>query len=152
MSPARGGTLSTAPLRGSNGEIPSISARYRTDDHLHSPSANGPVTPTATRGDVKVLNPLPAAPVRAEGASFIATSRWEGAVSERFATYFSAEVIDLATGENAYVEFDLSEVASSDLPLCEPGSLFYWATGYRIETSGQRARSSVIMFRRRGVR
>lgn len=152
MSPTRGGAVTTAPIRGSNAEMPSISARYRKNDESPSLRANGPMAPTATQGDVKVLDPLPAAPVRTESASFVATSRWEGAVSEKFATYFSAEVIDLASGESAYVEFNLSEVASSDRALCEPGSLFYWATGYRVEAGGQRARSSVIMFRRRGVR
>lgn len=152
MKSSHGGTLTTAPIRGSNAKMPAISARYRKGDESPSVEANGAVALTATQGDVKVLNPLPAAPTRAESASFVATSRWEGAVSEKFATYFSAEVIDLTSGESAYVEFDLSEVASSDRALCEPGSLFYWATGYRVEAGGQRARSSVIMFRRRGAR
>ncbi len=69
---------------------------------------------------------------------------------ERLDTYFVAEVIDLASGEPASVEFDLEEVTPTDRHLCEPGALFYWTTGYETKESGQRNRVSVIAFRRTG--
>ncbi len=69
---------------------------------------------------------------------------------EVFSSYFEAEVLDLADGEAATVEFDLGEVAPHDVALCEPGALFYWTVGYETKESGQRSRSSVIMFRRSG--
>lgn len=82
--------------------------------------------------------------------SFMPTARWEGAVVEVFNSYFVGDVIDLDSGEQATVEFDLNEVSPSDLPLCEPGSLFYWTVGYESKESGQRTRSSSLFFRRAG--
>jgi hypothetical protein len=81
---------------------------------------------------------------------FIPLARWEGAVVERFDSYFIAEVIDMDSDERAIVEFEVSELAIDDVPLCEPGALFYWSIGYEVKEGGQRSRSSVIRFRRLG--
>lgn len=81
---------------------------------------------------------------------FIRLNAWEGAVTERFDTYFDAEVVDLDTSERAMVEFDLDEIAEDDIQLCEPGALFYWSIGYEVKAGGQRSKSSVIRFRRLG--
>lgn len=82
---------------------------------------------------------------------FIALARWEGAVAERYATYFAAELIDLDTGEHASAEFELSKVKPGDLRLCEPGALFYWSVGYEVKQGGQRVRVSDLRFRRIGT-
>jgi hypothetical protein len=84
------------------------------------------------------------------GANFVATARWEGVVTERFATYFVAQLIDLDNDEEATAEFDLNELSEPDIPLCEPGAFFYWAVGYEVRRSGQRVRAAPIQFRRRG--
>ena len=100
---------------------------------------------------VKVLKPQGRKLALNRGASFIASARWEGVVTERYATYFIAQLIDLDTDEEATAEFDLKELNEPDVPLCEPGAFFYWAVGYEIRRSGQRVRSAPIQFRRRGV-
>ncbi|MER5522555.1 hypothetical protein [Streptomyces sp. NPDC002763] len=87
---------------------------------------------------------------RRDSKQFIALARWEGTVLERYETYFVAEVIDLNTDESATAEFDLRDVTPGDLPLCEPGGLFYWTIGYDVKEGGQRSRTSVIQFRRLG--
>lgn len=81
---------------------------------------------------------------------FQALARWEGAVTELFATYFVAEVVDLDSGERAVAEFEMKELAEFDRALCKPGGLFYWSIGYDIKESGQRYRASTIRFRRLG--
>jgi hypothetical protein len=105
---------------------------------------------TTTEGPLKVLRQMLQEPDIQPAVSFTATARWEGVVTERFATYFSADVIDLDSGESASVEFDLDELSRADISLCEPGALFYWAIGYETRRTGQRLRVSVIQFRRRG--
>jgi hypothetical protein len=97
-----------------------------------------------------VRHPVVLAPPRASRRAFAPTSRWEGTVLERFDSYFSAEVVDLDNDEVAVAEFDLGELSSADISLCEPGALFYWTTGYETKDSGQKSRSSVIAFRRTG--
>lgn len=87
---------------------------------------------------------------RRDSKQFIALARWEGTVLERYETYFVAEVIDLNTNESATAEFDLRDVTPGDLPLCEPGGLFYWTIGYDVKEGGQRNRTSVLQFRRLG--
>lgn len=108
-----------------------------------------PLTTSPRRG-VRVFRPVVRPPQIRRTRRFIPTARWEGAVIERMGTYFIAEVIDLDNEERAMVEFDFAELTPSDVDLCEPGALFYWSVGYDIRESGQRSRSSVILFRRLG--
>lgn len=82
---------------------------------------------------------------------FVTLARWEGAVLERFETYFVAEVIDLDNDERAIAEFSLEELSEAERSLCEPGSLFYWSIGYDVKEGGQRNRASAIRFRRLGT-
>jgi hypothetical protein len=107
-------------------------------------------TSTDVIAGVRLHTPVLRPPTPVATRSFIATGRWEGAVSERMDTYFVAEVVDLDNNERATVEFDLAELSPVDIELCEPGALFYWSIGYEIKDSGQRSRSSVIIFRRAG--
>ena len=107
-------------------------------------------TVAASRSAVRIERPVVLPPRELHRRAFTPLSRWEGAVVERFSTYFAAEVVDLRTSERASVEFDLDELTPSDLALCEPGALFYWTTGYETKDSGQRSRVSVINFRRTG--
>lgn len=108
------------------------------------------VTSARTRDGVRLQNAVVLPPRRRSRRSFVATARWEGQVLERSLTYFLAEVVDLSDGAPSTAEFDLSEVAPHDVALCEPGALFYWTIGYETKESGQRSRSSVLMFRRSG--
>lgn len=108
------------------------------------------LTLTAARGGVRIEPTVVLPPRRIGRRSFVSTARWEGSVVELFSSYFVADVIDLASGEPAAVEFDLDEVTPADRHLCEPGALFYWTTGYETKDSGQRSRVSVITFRRTG--
>src|SRR4051794_14361919 len=67
-----------------------------------------PKKSAATEGDrdLRVSKALVLPPQKRSRARFLATARWEGAVLERFATYFSAEVVDLDSGERSYVELE----------------------------------------------
>ncbi|MFG2805441.1 hypothetical protein [Streptomyces massasporeus] len=85
-----------------------------------------------------------------QAGRFIPLARWEGVVTERFDSYFAADVIDLDSGEEATAEFEMDQVLPGDIPLCEPGSLFYWSVGYRVSAQGQRKRSNYLRFRRVG--
>jgi hypothetical protein len=76
--------------------------------------------------------------------------QWEGVVTEVYASYFAAEVIDLDTNERAIVEFDIGDVSPADRTLCDPGALFYWSIGYDVKRGGQQSRASVLWFRRLG--
>jgi hypothetical protein len=87
---------------------------------------------------------------RQDSKQFIPLARWEGTVAERYATYFVAEVIDLESDESATAEFEINELTPGDVPLCEPGALFYWTIGYDVKEGGQRSRVSVLHFRRLG--
>ena len=111
----------------------------------------GEVRSTERRRQWRFSRPRVAVPQIQRKRHFVALARWEGAVLERFDSYFVAEVIDLDTDERAIVEFDLTEVSEADRSLCEPGSLFYWSIGYDVKDSGQRSRASVLRFRRLGV-
>lgn len=80
---------------------------------------------------------------------FDALQKWEGQVTEVDDSTFTAVLLDvLEPSVEEEVEFDLEEVSRGDLDLVTPGAVFYWSVGYRTETSGERSRSSVLVFRR----
>ncbi len=80
---------------------------------------------------------------------FDALQKWEGRVLEANDSTFTAVVVDaFKEGVEEEAEFDLEEVSPGDLDLVEPGAVFYWSIGYRTEPSGERSRSSVLVFRR----
>jgi len=111
----------------------------------------GEIWSTENERQWRYRKPRVRAPRPQRNRQFVALARWEGAVLEKFATYFVAEVIDLDSNERAVAEFDLEELSRADVDLCEPGSLFYWSIGYDVKESGQRNRASVIRFRRLGT-
>jgi len=123
-------------------------------DPLHEANSGWPEADQHTgrhagyRVSKPVIRPLDPTPQR----HFITTARWEGAVIERLHSYFTAEVVDLDSDERAMVDVDVEELTESDVPLCQPGALFYWSIGYDIGDDGQRSRSSVFWFRRLGPR
>jgi hypothetical protein len=51
-------------------------------------------------------------------------------------------------GVEEEAEIPLEEVSRVDLPFVKDGSVFYWSIGYRDSENGQRARESIIVFRR----
>jgi hypothetical protein len=103
-------------------------------------------------GDVRRLPLVP--PVRVPSPSrpqarFEALQKWEGRVLDVTDSTFTAIVVDgMVSGVEEEVEFDLDEVTPGDLDLVVPGAVFYWSIGYRAEPSGERSRSSVLVFRR----
>jgi hypothetical protein len=94
---------------------------------------------------VPVSIPVPSLPQ----AEFDALQKWEGHVIAVRESEFTATLVDLTQpGVEEEVVLDLSELSEDDLPLVQPGAVFYWSVGYRVEQSGERSRSSVIWFRR----
>ncbi len=80
---------------------------------------------------------------------FHVLQKWQGTVSEVTGSTFIARLFDLIeTSDEEVAEFDLEEVSRGDLALVAPGAVFYWSVGYRTEPSGERSRSSVLVFRR----
>jgi hypothetical protein len=65
-------------------------------------------------------------------------------LDETFTARLSSDT-DL-TAEDA--EFEIEEISRSDVELLEPGAVFYWNVGYRVDRGGRRARQSLISFRR----
>lgn len=80
--------------------------------------------------------------------TFIPLESWQGQVLEVSGETFTARLnseTDL-TAEDA--EFEIEAVSSTDMELLEPGAVFYWNVGYRVDPGGRRARQSVVSFRR----
>lgn len=75
--------------------------------------------------------------------------KWEGQVVRLTAGGFVAKLVDLtAMAPEEDAEFALDDVSAADLPLVQPGAVFYWSIGYRVAVRGQRSRESVLRFRR----
>jgi hypothetical protein len=108
---------------------------------LSAPSAPGFSSP--------VVLPAPRPPAPRPQATFDALQKWEGRVVEVLDSAFMAVVTDSSDPANEeLVEFDIEEVSPGDQFLVECGSVFYWSIGYRTDPSGERSRSSVLVFRR----
>jgi hypothetical protein len=79
---------------------------------------------------------------------FSVIQKWEGKVLEVEDDMFLAELTTIKGEEDQLVaEIYLEEVDESDLPLLEPGAIFYWSIGYYKRPSGT-IRASLIRFRR----
>lgn len=75
--------------------------------------------------------------------------KFEAVVVERFEDSFIARFSDPSRDgieEEAEIAFD--EISESDLPLVQPGAVFYWNIGYERKSFGQVSRVSLIRFRR----
>lgn len=102
--------------------------------------------------DASKIHPLPIVlrhkPLRIK-EGFIPLQKWEGTVLEVIENSFIARLIDQTSGApDEEAEFPFEEISDDDLPLIEPGAIFYWNIGYTVSPSGQRTRSSLIRFRR----
>ena len=90
--------------------------------------------------------PLPVFPARTSQL----LQQWEGTVIKVDDESIMVKLIDLIDikhpEENASIS--LAEVAPSDLPLVQPGAVFYLSISYICEPSGQKLLSSEIRFRR----
>lgn len=95
---------------------------------------------------LRALAPAPRAAV--PRARFEVLEQWEGVVEELRAGEFSARLQSTGDREEEVGTFDLAEVAEDDLPLVQPGAVFYWYAGYRVEPHGQKLFTSEIRFRR----
>lgn len=93
------------------------------------------------------LMPLPPAPAGKE--FFRVIQKWEGYVIEVTQDSFWARLTVL-TGEEGdqNAEILISAVDEEDLPLVEPGAIFYWSIGYREDEKARVAQDSIIRFRR----
>lgn len=143
----REGSVVRLPIAGQalSGAVPGASTVARSD-----PTGSETRLDSWDRGGLFVLNPVVRPPSRPSRHRFVRSASWEGAVVERFDSYFTAEVILDGTDEVAYAEFDLTELAPDEVALCEPGALFYWNIGHETKDGGQRSRVSVVSFRRSG--
>ncbi len=106
-------------------------------------------TSVASRGQYVVVAPVSIPTPTLPQAEFDALQKWEGHVVSVGETEFTATLIDLTQpGIEEETVLELSEVTEDDLVLVQPGAVFYWSVGYRVDQSGERSRSSVIWFRR----
>jgi hypothetical protein len=80
---------------------------------------------------------------------FIPLAKWTGRVIGVGSSDFVAIVSDQLTGDvEEDAQIPLDEVSQHDMPLLREGAWFYWTIGYRIDSSGQRSRQSVVRFQR----
>lgn len=102
-----------------------------------------------SRSQYAVVTPVSIPSPTLPQPEFDALQKWEGHVVSVSEADFTATLVDLTQpGVEEEVVLDLSEVSEDDVPLVQPGAVFYWSVGYRVEQSGERSRSSVIWFRR----
>lgn len=83
------------------------------------------------------------------GDRFRLLQKLEAVVVERLEDSFIARFEDKSRGgieEEAEIAFD--EVSENDLPLIQPGAVFYWSIGYERKQFGQVTRVSLMRFRR----
>lgn len=83
------------------------------------------------------------------GDRFRLLQKFEAVVVERLEDSFIARFSDPSRDgieEEAEIAFD--EISESDLPLVQPGAVFYWSIGYERKSFGQVSRVSLIRFRR----
>jgi len=83
------------------------------------------------------------------GDRFRLLQKFEAVVVERLEDSFIARFSDPSRDgieEEAEIAFD--EISESDLPLVQPGAVFYWSIGYEKKSFGQVSRVSLIRFRR----
>jgi hypothetical protein len=83
-------------------------------------------------------------------ASFELRQQFEGTVLSISQDEFEARLMDRTrpSNPNEIASFSLLDVSEGDRELLQPGAVFYWSIGYRIQPWGQRERSSIIRFRR----
>jgi len=80
---------------------------------------------------------------------FVALQRFEGYVESIGETTFTARLVDLAGRlPEEEAEFFLDDVSEGDTGLMEPGAVFYWSLGYRVSSTRQRSKVSLLRFRR----
>lgn len=95
------------------------------------------------RGHVFVPNP---APTTWESSRVL--SQWEGTVVEVQPRELVADLYDLLEGEREYsATIPLDEIAAADRKLVQPGAVFDWVIGIRIEHGTQETFSRIV-FRR----
>ncbi len=112
-----------------------------------SPAENG--TETVEFQEKPSLPATPGPPVEYTRARFLVLGSWEGVVLEVTNETFIARLTDIHSGRpDEIAEFHKSDLSGSDLELLEPEAIFYWFVGYNDNRSGQRARSSILRFRR----
>lgn len=109
----------------------------------------GGVSSSSFFGQHSVVAPVSIPTPSLPQAEFDALQKWEGHVVSVDDTEFTATLVDLTQPSvEEEVVLELSELSEDDLPLVQPGAVFYWSVGYRVDQSGERSRSSVIWFRR----
>jgi hypothetical protein len=107
---------------------------------------NGDTVPLRMHGTPPILW-VSSKPVRQ--SYFISLQKWEGVVLDVCEDSFLARLVDLEQqGPDEEAEILLDELSADDLPLVNPGAVFYWHIGYHVDRSGQRKRASIIRFRR----
>jgi hypothetical protein len=81
---------------------------------------------------------------------FMVLQKWEGTIRTIMRKAFIATLHDLTDPARPDEEVELlkDEISESDLPLLEPGAVFYWSIGYRIDEWGSRERVSALRLRR----
>jgi hypothetical protein len=117
------------------------------DDSGETHSAKTNARSLKPAASVIVLPPRPRSTT-----TFEVLQEWEGTVLERTDSLLRVRLIDKSSENDGHIreqsaEIPLAEIDEDDLAMVEPGAVFYWSIGYRIE-SGTRRRESALQFRR----
>ncbi len=94
--------------------------------------------------------PVPVNPIRHRAVSNRLLQLWEGRVLSRGKDEFTAIVQDNTNPSNPEEEvvIALTELGDEDLPLVQPGAVFYWSIRYEQQIGMPRQRVTRIRFRR----
>lgn len=81
---------------------------------------------------------------------FLALQEWEGVVLEIHGDVFTAHLNDITCKDNPpeMGNFIVEDIRKDDLKLMREGAVFRWIIGYEIKKSGNKRRSSQLVFRR----
>lgn len=140
----------------SNGRSPIVYGWRVQPQHDGSSDAPSPAEGTAGASAAVPNNEPIQLPYVAEPRPVQRTGRFEllqqfeGTVLALEGDQFTARIKDRTTPESGdeLATFELSDVSDADRGLLAVGSVFYWSLGYRVQTWGQKERSSMIRFRR----
>lgn len=88
-------------------------------------------------------------PVETRPTTFVALQSWEGVVLKVQEDSFWARLVNLSEElPDEEAELTLDEITTDQRSLVREGAVFYWTIGYEESPSRERARKSIIRFRR----
>ena len=129
---------------------PFLRTQFRGNVGLQTKIRTNDIFPDAEEFEDIVPRFRPTLIPTARTATFAAIQEWEGYVLAIKGDHLVANLIDITSGStraNEEAEIPLVELSDNDVPKLKPGLIFRWVIGYQRYPSGQKMRTSQIVFR-----